>query len=194
MWLFHFRQASAGSESPDRSEQSPDSAISFHSAGQYQQDLIIRNLQKQLLQERQERERAQKLLLEKEELFRKQLAEKEKEKENIIAENEFHVQKAQRLEADVRESQKKRAMMTIKLTATRQKLRRQAEPKKPAGVFELEPDNAVPLSISELGSTRLGMEMVATTESISQENEILQEPNAKGDGRRGPKKSRLMPV
>ena len=105
MWLFHFRQDSAGS---DRSEQSPDSGISFHSAGQYQQDLIIRNLQKQLLQERQERERAQKLLLEKEELFRKQLAEKEKEKENIIAENEFHVQKAQRLEADVRESQKKK--------------------------------------------------------------------------------------
>ena len=62
-------------------------------------------------------------------LFRKQLAEKEKEKENIIAENEFHVQKAQRLEADVRESQKKRAMMTIKLTATKQTLRRQAEPK-----------------------------------------------------------------
>jgi chromosome segregation ATPase len=192
VWLFHFRQASAGSESPDRSEQSPDSAISFHSAGQYQYDSTIRHLQKQLLQEKlereKERERAQKLiklLQEKEEqfqLFQKQLAEKEKEKENIIAENEFHVQKAQRLEADVRESQKKRAMMTIKLTATRQKLRRQAEPKRPAGVFELAPDNAVPPSISELGSTRLGMEMVATTESISQENEIPQELNANGNG------------
>ena len=65
MWLFHFRQASAGSESPDRSEQSPDSAISFHSAGQYQYDSTIRHLQKQLLQEKlereKERERAQKL-------------------------------------------------------------------------------------------------------------------------------------
>ena len=159
MWLFHFRQDPAGSE---HSNQSPESGCSVHSAGQYHYDTIIRNLQKQLLLEKQEKERARHAEERESERARtlsKLLAEKEREnveKENFIAEIQAnHIKKVLRLEAVARQSQSSRALKNIKLIATKQKLRRQeAEPKRPAGVFDLAPDNAVPPSISELGLDR----------------------------------------
>ncbi len=54
MWLFAFQQVSAG---PDLSDQSPDSGISVHLAGQYHTDVMIRKLHLQLLQANQEKER-----------------------------------------------------------------------------------------------------------------------------------------
>ncbi len=55
MWLFAFRQVSAGS---DLSDQSPDSGISVHSAGQYNTAVVIRKLHLQLLQANKEKEMA----------------------------------------------------------------------------------------------------------------------------------------
>ncbi len=53
MWLFDVQQVSAGS---DLLDQSPDSEISIHSAGQYHTDLMIRKLHAHLLQANQEKE------------------------------------------------------------------------------------------------------------------------------------------
>jgi uncharacterized membrane protein YcgQ (UPF0703/DUF1980 family) len=111
MWLFAFQQVFAGS---DHSDQSPDSGISVHSAGQYNTAVMIRKLHLQLLQEK---ERAQKLEQENQE-FKRKLAEKEREnteKENFINTlQEVQARKNQTLEKKVLESNRRRDQAVLK--------------------------------------------------------------------------------
>jgi hypothetical protein len=145
-----------------------------------------------------ERERAQKLEQENQE-FKRKLAEIEREnteKENFINTlQEVQARKNQTLEKKVLESNRRRDQAVLKSKKDKQQLRRQETTdlkKRTAGVFDLAPENAVPPSISELGMASSGTEEVATTDSIAQENEILQDAAANSNGKRGPKKSKLL--